>query len=426
MPQYLRGGRRLGTLQFGRVNCIRQELLHAGEAIRSSITGRILPAPLRETISTPINVSVATFFTPLRWLWDDVETLVRDGNDATGGSLTVNTRRSSHDDCLGAGSGDVIKPVWDVFYKNYLRIYNEHYKWPADADVTHFGSGVAELLVGRKYGLFGCNLPAMWTRILEDEIVESDYTFVTGQSSSREKIDLRALDYLKSKLKTETDKMYFSQDRYDENLKTIWQGARGNAEVDKVPVRLDLESSFIGGEDIYATSSEGLGERAGLLDFRLDHRLPYRFVAPEHGLISYMLLIRVEPTLEKQVNPFSSGDNKTWVDYLAHPGQIAESGPVKVHRGELDGNASDDMILGVMPRGWQWRDMWSQIDNDIDKRNSFLTQENVTDVASAHYHADMNDAFTSKSLGNAIMDLRIAIQSDSLVPEPFASLYAGT
>ena len=424
MPQYLRGGRRFGTLKIGHVNCIRQELLHAGEGIRSSIVGRILPAPLRETISSPINCSVATFFTPLRWLWDDVETLVRDGNDATGGSLTVNTRLTgtTHEDCLGVGTGTLTgKPTWDVFYKNYLRIYNEHYKWPADSDLTGLRG-----TVWPKYGALGCNLPAMWSRILADEIVESDYTFVTGQSSSREKIDLRALSYLQSKLKTETDKMYFSQDRYDENLKTIWQGAKGNAEVDKVPVRLDLKSAGIGGEDIYATSSEGLGERAGLLDFRLDHTLPYRFVAPEHGILAYVLLLRVEPMLETQVNPFLSGDNKTWVDYLAHPGQIAASGPVSVHKGELDGDAADNTVLGVLPRGWQWRDQWDHVDRDIDVRNSFLQMAAPTGVGNHHYHQDMDRAFTSSSLGNAIMDLRVAIMSDSLVPEPFASLYAGT
>ena len=76
-----RGGHTLKTGKIGRANCIRQQILMPGERMNIGMSGKVRLESLRERDVVRINAHLASFMTPLRWLWSDFPDYVKQGPD---------------------------------------------------------------------------------------------------------------------------------------------------------------------------------------------------------------------------------------------------------------------------------------------------------------------------------------------------------
>lgn len=421
MPNYERGGHLIGGMQLGRTRAIRQEILHAGETVQPHIMGQINLNALREQVTRRIHVTLAQFFTPLRWLEPQWANMIKQGEDWAG-SIDTYTFTDVVGDLLGVGRIAENDVIWQVWLDNYLQIYNWHWKWPQDADRTAIGAEDEQ-----HYGFKAVNLATRpHARILTDSIVDADHELTTEQDGSREKFSVRALSQLQARLRSESDRMYFGEDRYRDLLTATWRDAIGTSEVDQIPIRLDVEAGYMDGQDLYASDGDSLGSKAGIMEFKVNHQLPYPFTAPEHGIWACFLCVRLDPVINDGSNLFLTGDDKTWVDFTAHPGHIAKSPPVDVKVRDISPTTDSSTVLGKLPRGWQWRAGWDQIDVRIDDRMSYMFVGGPDNATESRYHQDVDSAFRSTAIGNGLLDFTFVMLSDSQVPPPFASVMSGT
>lgn len=425
MPMYDRSGPNRNVLRMNRWRCLRQEFMHPGEKWRPRIQGYVSFGALREQITEQVHLSLVVTWTPWRWIkgTEDPVAIIRSGLETTA-TVQVAGSNNQAQDYLGLGYTTTQNPLPILFRNNYLRVYNEHFKWPEFADVTTFPDGESRL-----YGFPAVPLEHRFTRLWKsDGVTAADYEYTTKASGSREKIDLREFARLKSRLQSEQQRHYDSVDRYRELLSSIW-GVDGNREVDKVPLVLDNLESYLAGKNIYATDGESLGARAGLQDFDVDYQLPFDWTAPEHGVFAYFLCIRPRFILAKDTNHFTRKDIRVH-DFLADPAYYKDRPMKQLKHGEAQPGESLSTLAGYEPPGQCWRTGWACVDSKLADRRSFLlrnrprymnnTKENIVGT-------DDNQAFRSLDLGHAIAVLEFHQLSESRVVAPFGeSIYAGT
>ena len=146
-----RGGVCLKTGKIGRANVLRQQLVAPGENIRTDISGKVMLEALRERETLRIHAHLATFLTPVRWLDANWTDFVREGPDSLS---SIATEGYSDLGSLGLGSDAAGSSIPSFFKQAVLRIYNEWYKWPEDADATAWAQD----------GLPAVPLQHTWTR----------------------------------------------------------------------------------------------------------------------------------------------------------------------------------------------------------------------------------------------------------------------
>lgn len=76
-----RGGLTKKTGKIGRCNVLRQQILMPGESMNMSMRGMVKLESLRERDPMRIHAHLATFMTPLRWVWSAFPQYLREGPD---------------------------------------------------------------------------------------------------------------------------------------------------------------------------------------------------------------------------------------------------------------------------------------------------------------------------------------------------------
>ena len=420
MPRYDRTGRNVQTLKIGHVKCLRQELLHPGERINSSVVGRVTLGALREQENLPVHVHIEAFLTPLRWLQDNWNDYLVDGPGTTE-TLTTSAFPRSRGDYLGVGTVFKDDVVWDIWEKNYLRVYNEYFKWPESDDATTLAVGDSG--VAPKYGLKAVNLPAWWTRFIsQNTISDSEVEMITSQSGSREKFDIRDLSEKIARFRHEQEQEWMASGRYKEFIQTAYNAAGVN-EVDQVPFSYGYARGEMAAQNLWATDGDNLGNIAGVFEFDVGHSWG-SISSPEHAILSYFILLRSLPVLEHQSNPFLTLDDKTWQEIVGHGDLLGRSRPKKWKRKHIVQTIENNTQLGYAPAGQEWRIGWDNIDDDIEKRDSFLTMDR-TALDNWNQHPDVDRAFRSTSLGHALINCKFSQPTQSIIPLPMSSVMTG-
>ena len=413
MPRYDRGGLVLKTGKIGRMNILRQQMLLPGERLNCRIpNGEIRLTALRERESTRIHARLDAFATPIRWLWSDWPAYIKEG-PATTKTLPTKTHWGSR---LAVGGDGGNRPIFKPFFDAPLRIYNEWYKWPEDNDITDIGAD----------GPACVNLPMAWTRLQKNDGPQAaDRELVTTASSSREKFDIRDLSELQARYRNAIERDWIGHDRYMEIMQELWN-AGGSREVDKVPIRIGGADLTSGPRNVYATDSAGLGSVMSLYNFGVNHN--FGMVSfPEHMILTYILVLRFDPVAEDEQNPLSQVADMEWHDIVGDPGMLASERPRNVKRREL-ADTSSSTALGYLPAGWQWRSRWNHVGTRVDARNTYPVLKTIslsTTAAKLRDATQINPAFRSTALGDYSVNLVFDEMSDSPIPGPKSSLYAG-
>lgn len=207
-------------------------------------------------------------------------------------------------------------------------------------------------------------------------------------------------------------------------------GVDGNREVDKVPVVLDSMEGFMSGRDLVAVSSDGLGQRAGLMEFPVNYQLPFSFQAPEHGILACFLCLRIRENRESEFNWFcDSGIGLKRI--LAEPAAYRDQPVEAITKARMNAPGTPTDVVGYEPFGNEWRTGWANIHSDIDARDTFLTVEGEMEVVSTNFKRnravnEFDRAFASTSLGQAFVVLDTVAESYSQIPLPEESIYSGT
>lgn len=401
---YQRGGHCIATGKIGRLRILRQQLMRPGETIKPSIRGTVKLANLREREAASINAQLFTFLTPCRWLDSTWVDAVKAGPNGayTPATVSVNTNQ------LGIGNG-ISVPILKVFEQAPLRIFNEWFKWPENADITTWPAD-GEAMVP---------LDSAWSRV-RDSAAPSDSDDYTVPSGA---FDVRDLAKIQAMFRHSMENEVFAFGRYRDLMDEIW-GADASREVDQVPIMVDRENAGIDAREMPATDSAGLGNWMTIYDFDINHRIG-PVTAPEHCVLTYALGVRFESVTRDDCN-YNANAHKipSYGALFGDPGLMAAEPPDNVLYHQLFPRGGA-VSIGYLSAGWQWRAPWNHIGTRVEDRQSFPIYKAPTTAASLRDASLIENAFTSQALGDYFYDLQFNEPSDAAMPSSKRSLMAG-
>jgi hypothetical protein len=400
-----RGGHTLKSGVIGKVNCLRQQILLPGETADISIKGTVRLEGLRERDNLRVNAHLAVFMTPIRWLWGGWPQYIKDGPS---GVTPVPTVTISDLARYGIGAQSTVALSVPTFLRNNpLRVYNEWYKWPEDADIAAWPTD----------GGVAVPLQHAWNRCRynKDPADADDYTLASATD-----FDVRDLAALQARFRSAMERDVLSYNRYMELIGEMYN-ADGSREVDQVPMMIDQQSIGVDPRELPATDGASLGQWQSVLDFDVDHQLR-GVVCPEHCVLSYFLTVRFAPIIEAKM-PLAN-EALSWDEYVGDPEMLQAREPVAVRVRDV---AADQSVtqLGYLPAGWQWRSGHDVVGERVDVKNSFPYQLIPTSQANAKDATRIKDAFRSQSLGDYVADVYIKESTRSPIAGALESYFSG-
>ena len=404
-----RGGQTLKAGKIGAVNCIRQQILLPGETANVSLKGNVRLESLRERDSLRINAHLGIFMTPLRWLWPEFPTYLREGPETTETVPTLSISGLARYGIGSAAGAGVAAPVPAFWRDAVLRVYNEWYKWPEDPDVTAWPLD----------GAAAVPLQHVWNRLRYDASPSSANDYTLGSVND---FDVRDLSALQARFRSSMERDVLSYNRFMELVSEMYRGGEGSREVDQVPKMIDQVEVGVNPRELPATDAAGLGQWQSIFDFGIDHQVR-GIVCPEHCVLTYMLTVRFAPIIEGR--HALSTVPLSWQEMVGDPEMLRSMAPVPVTVGEVATEGVAATQLGYAPAGWQWRTGHDVVGSRIDARNSFpymlspSTQENAKDATR------VRPAFRSSSLGDYMVDLYVSESTRSPIAGSLESYFSG-
>jgi hypothetical protein len=402
-----RGGHTLKTGKIGRCNVLRQSMLAPGENMSVSLNGTVKLESLRERDSMRIHAHLATFMTPVRWLWSGWPDMIKAGPAGVSRPPTLDVTNLSS---LGVGGGTVetALPIQQYWRDAPVRIYNEWYKWPENADISTWVDD----------GPNAVPLSNSWSRCRYSygPSDTSDYDVASATA-----FDVRNLAYQQGRFKAAMDREVLSYNRYMELMKMMYD-ADGSREVDQVPIMVDQTEVGVNPREIPATDGASLGQWQSIFDFGVNHTI--RGVSfPEHVIVTYMLVVRFASITERRA-PLANPD-------LSYESLIQDNEILKV-KGQTQAYAKDFFLtsdatsFGYLPAGWMWRDGFDVIGDRIDARDTFPYMTVPTTQEQAKQASRINPAFRSQALGDYVADIYFNEDVYSPIGTALETYYAGS
>lgn len=363
------------------------------------MNGKVRLETLRERDVLRIHAHLATFMTPLRWVWPEFTDYVKQGPDT---AITPGTTTTDGEwDTLGIGSY-LATPGTPGYYNHfsdaYLRCVNEWYLWPENADWVAADIGT--------HGVKAVPLSKTWSRCRDT--ATPDATTDYNQPSATE-FDVRDLAETQAKFRSAMKRDVLSYNRWMELVNETWKGD-GSREVDQVPIMLDQVEVGVNPREMPATDGASLGQWQSMFDFNVDHTIE-GITAPEHCIITTLLTVRFAAVIEGR--SALATDGLDWYEMTADPEFLTNAQPVPVTVEEV-AQARNTNVLGYLPAGWQWRSDFDVIGRSIDTRDSFPYHQQPTTAAEARDATRVKDAFRSQALDDYVVD--IFFNEDSTQP----------
>lgn len=376
--------------------------------------GKIRLESLRERDVMRINAHLATFMTPLRWLVPNWPQYVKEGPDT---AVTIPSEGWIDWSTMGVGAEAAIQDsMYSHYVDNYLKVANEWYKWPENADFVRADMVGPPASVQR--GVPCVPLSKAWSRMRFDAAPDAsaDYT----QASATE-FDVRELAEAQARFRGAMKRDVLSFNRWMELVKETWKGD-GSREVDQVPIMLDQTEIGVNPREMPASDGASLGQWQSLFDFGVDHQIR-GVVAPEHCIVSTFLVIRFAATVEAKA-PLAAAGRNDWYTMVADPEMLAAQQPQPVESADLFLSGTET-VLGYLPAGWQWRCDHDVISGSIDVRDSFPYSLVPTTQAETKDATRVKDAFRSQALDDYIADVFFKEDSRQPIGDSMDSYFSG-
>lgn len=395
MTQVNRGGLTLKSGKIGRVNCLRQQIMMPGERMNINMSGNVRLETLRERDVFRINAHLATFMTPLRWLWSGWPDYVKSrGTSGIIPSLSGEPNLAKFG--IGATNSAIVTQGCNQFWQDaLLAIYNNWYKWPESADATTWNDD----------GEIACPLSKNWSKARFDASPDSSGDYNVASTTN---FDVRELARVQAQFRAAMKTDVLSFNRWMELVKTTWKGD-GSREVDQVPIMLDQVEVGVNPRDMPATDGASLGQWQSIYDFDVNHGIR-GVVAPEHCIISTMLVVRFASITEGR-HPLAQ--NQVPAIIIGDPEVMSSLPPQNVQLDEVFMTDSSTSI-GYLPAGWQWRSDHDVIGSRVDAADSFPYMNAPTTQAECKDATRIKDAFRSSRLGDYMVD--VYFKEDSYQP----------
>lgn len=412
MSKYDRGGQIIYTGKIGILRCLRQQLMFPGETIRPHIQGKVRLETLRERDAVPINARMDIFLTPVRWLWSDYPTWLREGPASTSNppteTATINTS------LLGIGPATV-SGAYTWWRNALLRVYNEHFKHPEATDLA------ASALTTSDTALKAVPLPISWSRVRSsldvDNNADKQFTLPANRN-----FDIRTLREVESRYISAMQRENMAYERWIPMLRELY-GSSGSNEVDQVPFHVGSVSTDIGEREMAAMDGPSLGKFQTLLDFKVNFK-GRPISAGEHCILTYTILLRYPSVSDEEGSPFLGRASVPIQELQGDPTIMQSMQPEQVqYRHFFPSGSTSNM--GFLPFGWRHRTRWNCVDDNVRARATFPLYRTMTTLNASRNADNVNVAFRSTALQDYVADLWFTEISHCMVPTAAQSLTSG-
>lgn len=421
MQKYNRGGKTLCVGNIGKMKVLRQHILLPGERLKPSVKGHVKLSGLRQQTSIYLNAQIEAFATPVRWLDTNFPAYITEGVSTaqTLATMTAPVSEQDQNAVSQLGLGHVNKAFWKVFIQAPIKIHNEWFRWHEDAKRSVTTPTYA---MYADHGMTCVNLPSAATRIHAVPTIHADESDVPSATI----MDVRTMVQYQARFEQAAKTDWEGADRYNVFHQDIY-GAKGNNEVDQIPTRLAKGNSIsVHPRDFYASDGASLGEIMSINNFNLDHEWR-NYVAPEHMVITYVLLLRFSPVLQDGLAPGVYVSETPYSYYQGDPNIIAAKAPELIAAMEIAAEG-DTTTIGTLAAGWQYREGHNHIDKQIRDTTQFPLLDGQTISAAGYRDASQinESAFRSIALRHWFADLDFNIQVHSRIAPAGASIVAGS
>lgn len=394
MSKVNRGGLTLKSGKIGRCNVLRQQIMMPGERMNINIAGNVRLETLRERDVFRINAHMATFMTPLRWVWPGFPDYIKNpGTSPPPSNSDANLAKYG----IGSyNSEQIAQGCHDFWVQTPLRIYNEWYKWPENDDVTTWNDD----------GEIAVPLSKAWSRARFTATPEDTPDYL--QQTVGDSFDVRDLAQTQARFRSAMKRDVLSFNRWMELVKQTWKGD-GSREVDQVPIMLDQVEVGVNPRDMPATDGSGLGQWQSMYDFGVNHQVR-GITAPEHCIITTILTVRFASITEGK-HPLAQESEQSVL--TADPEMLASMEPRNVEARDIF-MTDNSTSLGFLPAGWQWRSDHDVVGARINELDSFPYMRIPTTQGETKDATRIKNAFRSQRLGDYVAD--IYFKEDSYQP----------
>ena len=128
------------------------------------------------------------------------------------------------------------------------------------------------------------------------------------------------------------------------------------------------------------------------------------FTAVEHTLLCCILTVRYASVTARDFNYQAKA--RSWDALAGDPHILSEARLENVAARELLADSTGTTGQGYLPKGWQWRTRWNDVDKNIANLASFPMYRAPT--GKNRSSATVFDAFRSTTLGDMVIDLDIS------------------
>lgn len=420
MPTYNRGGKSLKVGDIGRFNCLRQHLLYPGERMRPQVRGNVRVSGLKQQTSVYLDAQIEAFAAPLRWYQSDWPEYVQEGVSTakTVATLSGAPWTTDYGKTQTMGIGRITNDFAKFFAQHPINIWNEWYRWHEDAKESVSSPSITFF---QDQGKPCVNLASAPTRVHTNapsfDTIEKDVSSVSS-------FDVRDLEQIQARFAQAAKEDWTGGDRYQAFMRMNF-GTEGSREVDQVPIRLNSGARLsVQPRDMYATDGASLGELMSINNFQVNHTWG-DFVAPEHMVVAYVMVLRFAPVFSAGVNPMAYPGDMHYNTWQGEPHAMSGDRPVQIKARQIEDGGSGN--LGYLPAHWECREGYNHVDHTIKNLGNFPLLDTSLSTAAAHRDAsNIEPAFRSTALRHWFADLDFDISVRSRIPSANTSIGVGS
>lgn len=427
--------------KLGRLQTVQVYNVAAGDSLEIELDGIIRLAPLRKEVVSETQVDICVFYIPYRHVYPDWPTKlqrgaginVADPNFSVSGKtdlsyLTLDYASSSIPRYLVQGYNQ----IWDRYYRvPSLARDNDELTFPDTDSQDHrdwrlYGRRCARLAHPALDGMRIDGGSA--TRQPWRDLNDADWTYEAVVSSGFADIDLRALEQVRGKYRSEIERVWFTE-RYKDVLERIW-GTSVNIDADQRPELCMRETFNMSGVDVDGTDDAALGQYIGKTVARCSVNMPRKFFQ-EHGVVWVMALLRHPFIHVGETHPYKYLLSQSKVDELmADPNLFSAEPPVQYASGDWLAPPWGSITSQpeVKPYGQGYRMQTNRVHkNYADIPGYPFLRQTINNLTEASYYqvGDYDDVFQTSQLAHWQLHARANVVQHSVVPPASDSIYAG-
>lgn len=420
----------------------------AGDSFEMNMAGDIRFAALRKEVVQEAQVDVFAFYIPHRHIYgDDWNTLVQQGIEANLTSLPTISLPSGARDAsyLHMPYGPASVPAYLI--RGYNQIWDRYFRVPSlprDAtDDTYPGSTIIpDENDWRRYGRrcarlkhptnLGLDVNSSGPRQSWRDLTSADYQLSAPVTGAIATVDLRSLDAVAGRYKSEIQRTWFTE-RYNDVLKRQW-GSSVNIDADQRPELVWRETFRLSGHDVDGTDDATLGQYTGKTHGRVDISIPRRYF-PEHGTVWVVALVRWPTIHVAERHPLQKVSQWTASEVFADPDVYSVKAPELVD--PTDYISEPYSVAGTVPDVYEaYGNMYRVHPNFVHKNFGdipgypFINYTFAAGTAKLlnwyYVPGEYDDIFQNSQLAHWQIHMRFDNHALRYVTDPLDSIFAGT